>query len=49
VKVPLPGQKPIDDVKYDPTLAPLPPPVRDALDRMSAAREYSQLRLSLLD
>ena len=49
VKVSLPGQKPIDDVKYDPALAPLPAPVRNALDRMSSAREYSKLRLSLLD
>ena len=48
VKVALPGQKPIGDVKYDPALAPLPAAVRDALDRMTDARAYSTLRLSLL-
>ena len=49
VKVALPGQKPIGDVKYDPSLAPLPGRVREALDRMTDARAYFSLRLSLLD
>ena len=48
VKVPLPGQKPVGDVKYDPHLAPLPGAARAALDRVSDAREYSSLRLDLL-
>ena len=48
VKVPLPNQKPVYDIKYDPALAPLPAPVRAALDRVSATRGYSTLRLDLL-
>jgi FAD/FMN-containing dehydrogenase len=48
VKVPLPGQRPIGDVKYDPDLPPLPPAARAALDRVSEMRAYSTLRLDLL-
>ena len=48
VKVPLPNQRPVADVKYDPALAPLPPAARAALDRVADSREYSALRLDLL-
>ena len=48
VKVPLPGQRAIGDVKYDPHLAPLPAEAREALDRMSSARTWSTLRLDLI-
>ena len=48
VKVPLPRQKAIATIKYDPALAPLPPAARHALDRLSETRGYSALRLSLL-
>jgi FAD/FMN-containing dehydrogenase len=48
VKVALPNQRPVNDVKYDPSLAPLPPVVREALDRMTDARAYATLRLSML-
>lgn len=48
VKVPLAGQKPIGDIKYDPALAPLPAEARDALDRVANERAYSTLRLSLI-
>ena len=48
VKVPLPNQRPVADVKYDPSLAPLPERARAALDRVSDARDYSALRLDLL-
>lgn len=49
VKVPLHGQLPIGDVKYDPALAPLPDDARAVLDRVASEREYSRLRLALLD
>jgi FAD/FMN-containing dehydrogenase len=48
VKVPLPGQKPIEDIKYDPSLPPLPREARAALDSVVKARAYDQLRLSLI-
>jgi FAD/FMN-containing dehydrogenase len=48
VKVPLPNQKPIDDIKYDPSLPQLPAQVRAALDSMVATRAYNQFRLSLI-
>ncbi|MEO8910820.1 MAG: FAD-binding oxidoreductase [Gemmatimonadaceae bacterium] len=48
VKVPLPNQKAIEDVKYDPSLAPLPAEARAALDCMVKARAYDQFRLSLI-
>ncbi len=49
VKIPLPGQTPIGDVKYDPGLAPLPSAARAALDFVSQERAYATSRLSLLD
>ena len=47
-KVPLHGQRPIEDVKYDPLLPPLPPAARAALDRLVRDRDYASFRLSLL-
>jgi hypothetical protein len=49
VKVPRPDQRPIDQVKYDPTLPPLPPRARRALDRVERDRAYSRFRLELVD
>jgi len=48
VKVPLDAQRPIDDVKYDPMLPPLPASARAALDRLVRERDYSAFRLSLI-
>ncbi len=48
VKVPLAGQKPLGDIKYDPDLAPLPIEARRALDKIADERAYSTLRLSLI-
>jgi FAD/FMN-containing dehydrogenase len=48
VKVPLPKQKPIEDIKYDPSLPPLPAEARAALDSVVNARAYDQFRLSLI-
>ncbi len=48
VKVPLAGQKPLGDIKYDPDLAPLPEEARKALDYISDARAYSEFRLFLV-
>lgn len=49
VKIPLPGQTPLGQIKYDPALAPLPERARSALDAMTVARDYSAFRLSLID
>jgi FAD/FMN-containing dehydrogenase len=49
VKVPLPGQRPVTDVKYDPSLPPLPTSARDALARVERDRAYATSRLTLLD
>ena len=48
VKLPLAGQKPLGDIKYDPDLAPLPAEARQALDHVAEKRAYSTLRLSLI-
>ena len=48
VKVPLAGQRPLGEIKYDPELPPLPPAARAALDLVSAERAYARPRLSLL-
>jgi FAD/FMN-containing dehydrogenase len=48
VKVPLPDQKAIGDIKYDPSLPPLPEKARAALDEVVRARAYNQFRLSLI-
>ena len=48
VKVPLPGQLPLADIKYDPDLKPLPDEARAALDHLTKARDYGAFRLSLV-
>ncbi|MDQ6872342.1 MAG: FAD-binding oxidoreductase [Gemmatimonadota bacterium] len=48
VKVPLPNQKAIEDIKYDPSLPALPREARAALDSVVKTRAYDQLRLSLI-
>jgi FAD/FMN-containing dehydrogenase len=48
VKVPLPNQKPIEEIKYDPSLPQLPAQARAALDSMVVTRAYNQFRLSLI-
>jgi hypothetical protein len=48
VKVGLPDQKPLGDIKYDPSLPPLPPRARAALDEVVKARAYDRFRLSLI-
>jgi FAD/FMN-containing dehydrogenase len=48
VKVPLPNQRAIGDIKYDPSLPPLPPEARVALDEIVSSRAYDQFRLSLI-
>jgi FAD/FMN-containing dehydrogenase len=48
VKVPLPNQKAIGDIKYDPALPPLPAEAREALDELVKARAYNRFRLSLI-
>jgi hypothetical protein len=49
VKISLPGQTPLGQIKYDPALAPLPDQARSALDAMTVARDYAAFRLSLID
>ncbi len=48
VKVPLPNQRAIADIKYDPSLPALPAIARAALDSLVKARAYNQFRLSLI-
>ena len=49
VKVPLPQQNSIGDVKYDPSLPPLPEKARQALDTVVKDRAYDRFRLSLIE
>ena len=49
VKLPLAGQDPIGDIKYDPALPPLPERASRALRAVERDRAYSTLRLDLLD
>ncbi|MGI8497765.1 MAG: FAD-binding oxidoreductase [Gemmatimonadaceae bacterium] len=49
VKVPVEGQLPIEDIKYDPALPPLPAAARSALDLVERERRYDRFRLSLVD
>ena len=49
VKVPIPGQRSIEDVKYDPTLPPLPQAARTALDHIERDRAWNLHRLALVD
>lgn len=48
VKVPLPDQKAITDIKYDRSLPPLPEKARTALDNLVKDRAYDRFRLSLI-
>ena len=48
VKVALPGQQPLTDIKYDPALPPLTDAARRALDIVSDNRAYASFRLDLL-
>jgi len=48
VKVPVAGQKPLGDIKYDPSLPPLPEKARAALDDVVKSRAYDRFRLSLI-
>ena len=48
-KVALAGARPLDAVKYDPTLPALPEPARAALARVEGERAYARSRLALLD
>jgi FAD/FMN-containing dehydrogenase len=48
VKVAVPGQQPIGDIKYDPTLPPLTPAAQRALTHVADARAYGGFRLALL-
>ena len=49
VKVPLPAERALADIKYDPSLASLPPRAKAALHRVEQERAYAQFRLALLD
>jgi FAD/FMN-containing dehydrogenase len=49
VKVPLVGQRPITDVKYDPELAPLPAAAARGLEAVERDRRYGEYRLALLE
>ena len=49
VKVPLAGQRPIEDVKYDPTLPALPLAARTVLDNIERDRAWHRDRLALVD
>jgi len=48
-KVALEGQRAMTEVKYDPSLPPLPEPARAALARVERERAYARSRLALLD
>jgi len=48
VKVPLPNQRAVDTVKYDPTLPAHPAAARAALDAVERDRAYSRFRLDML-
>ena len=48
VKVPLPGARAIEEIKYDPALPALPPAARHALKRVERERAYARPRLELL-
>ncbi len=49
VKVPLAGQQPLRDVKYDPALPPLPAAAARALEAVERDRGYGEYRLALLE
>jgi hypothetical protein len=49
VKVALPNQRAIGDIKYDPTLPPLPPASARVLERVERERAYAEFRLAMLE
>lgn len=49
VKSALPGQRALGEVKYDPSLSPLPTRARAVLDRVERDRAYASSRIELLD
>jgi len=49
VKVALPDQRAIGDIKYDPTLPPLPPASARVLERVERERAYGEFRLAMLE
>jgi FAD/FMN-containing dehydrogenase len=49
VKVPLAGERALEDIKYDPSLASIPPESRAALTVVERDRAYARARLELLD
>ena len=48
VKVALPGQEALNEIKYDPGLPPLPSAARAALDLVERERGYARSRLDLI-
>jgi FAD/FMN-containing dehydrogenase len=48
VKIPLPGQRPLGEIKYDPALPSIPQEARRALERVERERAYARFRLDLL-
>jgi FAD/FMN-containing dehydrogenase len=46
--VPAADARPLEDVKYDPSLPPLPPPARAALDAVVAEKGWGRFRLDLI-
>ena len=48
VKVPLPGATPLDAIKYDRSLPPLPLPAREALDMIVREKAWARHRLDLI-
>lgn len=48
VKVALPGQEALNEIKYDPGLPPLPAAARAALDLVERERGYARSRLDLI-
>lgn len=49
VKVPTRGERALGEIKYDPSLTPLPAAAREALARVERERAYASSRLDLLD
>jgi len=49
VKVPLDGARALGDIKYDPSLAPLPPRAQRVLAEIEQHRSYATFRLAELD
>jgi FAD/FMN-containing dehydrogenase len=49
VKVPLPGQQPLGDIKYDPMLPEIPAVAARVLQRVERDRAYAEFRLAMLE